>query len=71
MTDRCPCRCHDAATEDGVDLRDPIEAALACAGCCDDHRQQWVDEPPSRPVIRGDTSTSWDGTDPRNPEGAE
>lgn len=56
---RCPCLCHDAPTPDGVDVRDPVEAVLACSECLNDHCEALLDDPPSRPLPRGDVSTVW------------
>jgi hypothetical protein len=61
MTTRCRCDCHDAATEDGVDVRDPVEAVLACCICLNDHCPALADDPPSKPLPRGDTYTAWQG----------
>jgi hypothetical protein len=60
----CPCLCHDPATPEGVDVRDPIEAVLACRDCLNDHTPALADDPPSRPLPRGDTSTAWVDVDP-------
>jgi hypothetical protein len=56
----CVCPCHDAATDDGVDVRDPLEAAIACPVCVNNHCMALLDdEPPSRPLPQPDTSTAW------------
>lgn len=57
MTDRCPCKCHDPATEDGVDVTDIIEAAVALGCIClPDHCPALLNQPlPRMPM--GDTYT--------------
>lgn len=63
-TVRCRCRCHDPATDDGVDTRDAIEAVTACADCINDHCAALVDDSPrSRPL-----PTEW--IDPPRPADA-
>lgn len=56
---RCTCPCHDPATEDGVDVRDVLEAAVALGcGCLNDHCEALLDQPlPAIPC--GDISTAW------------
>lgn len=56
---RCTNPCHDAATEDGVDVTDPIEAAVAqgCS-CLDDHCPALLDHPITA-IPCGDISTAW------------
>lgn len=58
MTDRCPCKCHDPATEDGVLVTDVIEAVTACPSCLNDHCPALLDQPPPR-IPMGDISTAY------------
>lgn len=55
---RCTNPCHDAPTDDGVDVRDVIEAAVAqgCS-CLDLHCPALLDQPPE-PFL-GDCSTAY------------
>jgi hypothetical protein len=53
----------------GVDTRDPIGAETACSECRPLHCRTFLDDPPSNPLPRGDTSTAW--TDQGDGEGQE
>lgn len=60
MADRCLCRCHEGSVTDkryradGVDVRDPIEAVVACVRCVNAHCPALLDQPPEprqRPTL--------------------
>jgi hypothetical protein len=63
MRVRCLCRCHEGSVTDkryradGVDVRDPIEAVVACDACRNAHCPALLapePEPPApRPVTPG------------------
>ena len=64
--DRCFCECHrhddsgGAFWKYGCDSRDFAACVLACEKCRANHAAV-LDEPPSRPLPQGDTSTVWQG----------
>lgn len=69
---RCQCLCHvqhdDTSWKYGVDSRSHVAAILACEPCRKNHEAVlYDDDPPNRPLPRGDTSTVWQG----DGEGAE
>lgn len=71
---RCGCRCHanhdDTAWRYGVDTRSHIACVMACLECRVNHEPAlYSDDPPSKPLPRGDTSTAW--TDQSDGEGKE
>lgn len=56
----CHLRAHDTAWKYGVDSRDHIACILACDSCRVNHEAVlYDDEPRSRPLPSGDTSTAW------------
>lgn len=63
---RCGCRCHsnhdDTAWKYGVDTRSHLACILACDECRANHEPAlYSDDPPSRPLPPGDTTTVWQG----------
>lgn len=63
---RCTCFCHlrahDTAWKYGVDSRDHVACILACDSCRRNHEAVlYDDDPPSRPLPPGDTTTVWQG----------
>lgn len=69
MRSRCLCRCHEGSVTDkryradGVDVRDPIEAVVACVLCVNAHCPALSDVPEPRAVVPRPASICWDGDD--------